>query len=185
MTNEGLTALPSCEATWPDLVDLFSDLAPAARCWCMYWRIGSAYRRRPVEANREELHDLVRDGRPTGLLAYRGEAAVGWCQLTPRPDLPYLQRSARTHPVDDEPVLVLTCFAVRKSYRRRGATEFLIRAALDAASAAGAPAVEAFPLDASVSPSATSTGYLSTFLRAGFTEIVRRSPEKPIVRFTF
>jgi|GEM_PF-6179635 len=81
--------------------------------------------------------------------------------------------------------MAITCFAVRKSHRHRGVTAFLIRAALQMASAAGGPAVEAFPLDGSVSPSATSTGYLSTFLDAGFTEVSRRSPEKPVVRFVF
>ncbi len=185
MTSDRLTTRTVREDNWPDLVDLFADVAPAARCWCMYWRIGSAYRRRPIEANRDDLHDLVRDGRPTGLLAYLDTTAVGWCQLTPRPELPHLQRSPRTRPLDDVPVLLISCFAVRKSHRRRGVTECLIRAALDEAALAGAPALEACPLDASVSPSATSTGYLSTFLRAGFQEIARRSPEKPIVRFTF
>ena len=33
-----------------------------------------------------------------------------------------------------------------------------------------------------VSPSATSTGYASTFATAGFSEIARRSPERPIMR---
>jgi hypothetical protein len=36
-----------------------------------------------------------------------------------------------------------------------------------------------------VSPSATSTGYVSTFAAAGFVEVARRSPEKPIMRYTF
>ena len=58
----------------------------------------------------------------------------------------------------------------------------LIAAAIEYARAAGAPALEAYPLDGAVSPSATSTGYASTFAKAGFTEIARRSPERPIMR---
>jgi hypothetical protein len=58
----------------------------------------------------------------------------------------------------------------------------LISAAIDYARAAGAPALEAYPLDGAVSPSATSTGYASTFAKAGFSEIARRSPERPIMR---
>ncbi|WP_157987577.1 hypothetical protein [Jiangella endophytica] len=53
------------------------------------------------------------------------------------------------------------------------------------ARAAGAPAVEADPLDGAVSPSSTSTGYASTFVRAGFREIARRSPERPVMRLVW
>lgn len=185
MTEDNFTTQPLSEGTWPDLIDLFSDIAPAGRCWCMYWRIGAAYRRRPAKANRGDLHDIVRHEQPVGLLAYQDDTAVGWCQLTPRGELPYLNRSPRTRPVDDKPVMVITCFAVRKTHRHQGVTTLLIQAALKMAAAAGAPAIEAFPLDSSVSPSSTSTGYLSTFLHAGFKEISRRSPEKPIVRYVF
>ena len=58
----------------------------------------------------------------------------------------------------------------------------LIAAAIECARAAGAPALEAYPLDSAVSPSSTSTGYASIFAMAGFTEIARRSPERPIMR---
>ena len=80
------------------------------------------------------------------------------------------------------PVWSISCFYVRRSHRRSGVTEALIDAAVAVAREAGAPAVEAYPLDGEVSPSATSTGYASTFERAGFTEVERRSPERPIMR---
>lgn len=185
MSEPNYRACTVHEEAWPDLLDLFGGIAPAARCWCMYWRIGSGYSRRPAEANRDDLHDAVRAQRPTGLLAFDGSIPVGWCQITPRCEVPYLQRGRRTAAIDDLPVWAITCFAVRKSHRRRGVTRYLIKQSLERAKVAGVPAVEAYPLDASVSPSATSTGYLSTFLQAGFVEVARRSPEKPIVRFTF
>jgi hypothetical protein len=40
-----------------------------------------------------------------------------------------------------------------------------------------------YPIDASLSPSATSMGYADTFERLGFTEVARRSPERPIMRY--
>lgn len=46
-----------------------------------------------------------------------------------------------------------------------------IGAALQAAKAAQAPALEAYPLDAEKTPSASSTGYATTFARAGFKTI--------------
>ena len=74
--------------------------------------------------------------------------------------------------------MLVVCKAVR-----RGVTRALIDAALKAARTAKAPAVEAYPLDADVSPSATGTGYATTFARAGFREVARHSPERPIMRY--
>ena len=72
---------------------------------------------------------------------------------------------------------------MRKGYRRKGATETLIRAALNAARHANAPVLEAYPLDAELTPSASSTGYASTFSRAGFKTVARRVPPRPIMRY--
>jgi hypothetical protein len=58
----------------------------------------------------------------------------------------------------------------------------LIGAALKAARRAGAPALEAYPLDADLTPSASGTGYVSTFARAGFETVARRAPPRPIMR---
>ena len=57
-------------------------------------------------------------------------------------------------------------------------------AAIDMARRAKATAVEAYPLDGDLSPSSTSTGYASTFARAGFKEVARRSPERPMMRYS-
>jgi GNAT superfamily N-acetyltransferase len=79
-------------------------------------------------------------------------------------------------------VWALSCLYVRKGYRRQGVTAELIRAALRAAKRAKAPALEAYPFDAEVSPSASGSGYASTFARAGFRVVARRIPARPIMR---
>src|SRR5690348_1969067 len=135
----------------PALEDLFGAGGPVSRCWCMYWRIGDSYRKRPCEDNKADFEALVKNGPPPGLLAYDGDLCVGWCQLTPRDDLPWLDRTWRLKRVDDVPVWSLSCFYIRKGYRKKGVTAALIEAAVDAARKAGAPAVEAYPLDASLS----------------------------------
>jgi GNAT superfamily N-acetyltransferase len=167
---------------WPALEDLFGPSGAVGGCWCMYWRIGTAYRKRPRAANRVAFRDVVRRGPPPGLLAFDGDVAVGWCQLTPRDALPGLDRVWRLRRVDALPVWSLSCFYVRKGYRRRGVATALIRAAVTAARRAKAPALEAYPLDGDRSPSASFTGYASTFARAGFEIVARHSPERPIVR---
>ncbi|WP_211852516.1 GNAT family N-acetyltransferase [Plastoroseomonas hellenica] len=102
--------------------------------------------------------------------------------MTPHDAVPWLDRTWRLRRVDDLPVWSLSCLYVRKGYRRRGVTAQLIAAALEAARRAGAPALEAYPFDAAVSPSASGSGYASTFARAGFKVVARRAPARPIMR---
>ena len=177
-----LTIRPLTPDRWPALEDLFGESGACNGCWCMYGRIGSGYRKRPREANRAAFREVVERGPPPGLLAFEGEMAVGWCQLTPRDAVPWLDRTWRLKRVDDVPVWSLSCLYFRKGHRRRGLTAALIAAGLHAARQAGAPALEAYPFDAAVSPSASGTGYASTFARAGFTVVTRRVPARPIMR---
>jgi len=148
----------------------------------MYWRIGSVYRWRRRERNGAAFREVVKRGPPPGLLAFDGKVPVGWCQLTPRDALPWLDRAWRLARVDRVPVWSISCFYVRKGHRRRGVTSALIAAALKVARRAGAPALEAYPLDAALTPSASSTGYASTFARAGFRTVARHVPPRPIMR---
>jgi GNAT superfamily N-acetyltransferase len=167
---------------WPALEDLFGKLGACNGCWCMYWRIGAAYRKRPPDDNKAAFREVVMTGQQPGLLAFDGDKPVGWCQVTPRDALPFIDRAWRLKRVDDAPVWSLSCLYVRKGYRRRGVTAALITAALDVARQAGAPALEAYPFDAALSPSATGTGYASTFARLGFTTVARHVAPRPIMR---
>jgi len=170
---------------WAAFEDLFGEHGAVNGCWCMYWRIGSEYRRRPRSENKAAFHEVVMKGPPPGLLAFHGGLAVGWCQVTPRDALPWLDRAWRLRRVDDVPIWSLSCFYVRKGYRRRGVMTALIAGALDYARRAGAPALEAYPLDADLTPSSSSTGYVSTFRRMGFKVVGRRVPPRPIMRYEF
>jgi GNAT superfamily N-acetyltransferase len=177
-----LTIRPLTPDLWPALEDLFGESGAVGGCWWMYWRIGRAIRKRPGAENKAAFKEVVTRGPPPGLIAFAGDLAVGWCQLTPRDAVPWLDRTWRLKRVDDVPVWSLSCFYVRKGYRRQGVTAALIVAALKAAKRAGAPALEAYPLDADKSPSATGTGYVSTFARAGFETVACRAPPRPIMR---
>lgn len=181
-----LKVFPLTPDLWPALENLFDTQGPVGRCWCMYWRIGSDYRKQPAESNKAAFREVVTNGPPPGLLAFAGELAVGWCQLTPREALPWLdRRTPRLQRIDDLPVRSLSCFYIRKGYRRQGVASALIAAALDAARRAGAAALEAYPLDGDLTPSTSHTGYLSTFERAGFKIVARHVPPRPIVRYEF
>jgi len=169
---------------WPALEDLFGKNGACNGCWCMYWRIGSEYHKRPREKNRNALRKIVKDGPPPGLLGFHGDRVVGWCQLTPREDLSWLQRTQFFQEVDDAKVWSISCFFVRRGYKRKGIMTAFIAAALKEAKRAKVDAVEAYPVDPSQPKSTTNifTGYASVFKRAGFKMVVRRVLSRPIMR---
>jgi GNAT superfamily N-acetyltransferase len=176
------TIRPLTPDRWPSLEDLFGKWGASNGCWCMYWRIGGAYRGRRGQ-NKETLRKIVKRGSP-GLVAFDHDLAVGWCQLTPRDALPWLDRMWWFQRVDDVPVWSISCFFVRGAYRRRGVMSQLIGAALKAAKRAKAPALEAYPVD-TAAPKSTSnifTGTVSAFAHAGFKEVARRAATRPIMR---
>jgi hypothetical protein len=70
---------------WPALQDLFGERGAASRCWCMYWRTGPGYRKRPAEENRAAFHEVVDKGPPPGLIAFVGDLPVGWCRRPATP----------------------------------------------------------------------------------------------------
>ena len=195
------TVRPVTSAQWPALEDLFGRSGASNGCWCMYWRIGPRYRDRPRADNKEDLRQLAASGRPPGLLAFDGDRAVGWCELAPRAELAWLARArprlqtlglctlrlltfASGGLVDDLPVWSVPCFYVRSSHRGLGVMDALIEAALPTAATAGAPALEAYPVDTTV-PSHTGNlfpGIAAAFARHGFEVVARRKPDRPVMR---
>lgn len=180
-----LTIRPLTPELWPAFENLFGKTGACNGCWCMYWRIGSAYTKRPRASNKADFRAIVKGGPPPGLLAFDGDLAVGWCQLTPRDALPQLDRSRFQKRVDDVPVWTISCFYVRSGYRNRGVSAALVQAALQAAKRAKAPALEAYPVDTQQkkSSSALYTGKASTFARAGFETIARPVAHRPTMRY--
>jgi len=182
-----LTIRPLTGEQWPALENLFGKAGASNGCWCMYWRIGPRYRSRPRADNKEDLARLAAAGpagAAPGLLAFDGGVAVGWCELARRTDLGWLARARYLQPPDDLPVWSVPCFYVRRTHRGRGVTDALIAAAISAASAAGAPALEAYPVDIAV-PGHTRNlfpGIASTFARHGFQVVARHKPDRPVMR---
>jgi GNAT superfamily N-acetyltransferase len=144
----------------------------------MYWRIGSRYQRRPGAKNRRDFLSVVRAGPAPGLLAFEGERAVGWCQVTPRNDLAFLERAPRLQPLPPGPVWSVSCFYIRRGFRRRGVSEALLTGAVEHARASGAPALEAYPSDVALAkaPQPVYTGVASMFARAGFRRVAGQNP---------
>jgi hypothetical protein len=79
---------------------------------------------------------------------------------------------SRTIPaIDDRPVWVIGCFRIRPGHRLRGVASALLDGVIQAARAAGAPGVEAYPIDPNgrrVDVGAGYVGLASMFDAAGF-----------------
>lgn len=181
-----LRALPVTPSRWSDLERLFGARGACAGCWCMWPRLtAGAFQRGKGEPNRRALKRVVAsDGRP-GLIAYAGREPIAWVAVAPRTAYARLATSKVMAPVDDAPVWSVPCFFVAKAWRGRGVTEFLLNAAKAFAARRGARALEGYPIDAKGKRQADTfvwLGLASAFEAAGFTEVARRSPTRPVFR---
>lgn len=184
-SSAGVEILPATPARWSDLARLFGPRGACAGCWCMWPRLPAAEFRKGVGArNRDALRRIVRSGEEPGLIAYHAGVPVGWVGFAPRSVYRRLETSRVLAPVDDRPVWSVTCFFVAKEMRGRGLTVRLLREAARSAVQRGARIVEGYPIEPSARTAAAFawTGLASAFRAAGFREVARRSPTRPIMR---
>lgn len=152
----------------------------------MWWRQTRAeYSRFSGEANKGTMREIILSGRTPGLIAYVDGVPSGWVSVAPREEFPSLDRSRVAKRVDDRPVWSIVCFFIKVGYRRKGLTGALIQAALEYARQNGAQAVEAYPVEneTGVNGSGEFTGIASTFRKAGFVEVARRTEKRPLMRY--
>jgi len=170
---------------WRDFEKLFGRNGACAGCWCMWWRLPAAtWRAQQGEGNRKAMRSLVKAGQAPGLIAYADGEPVGWCAVAPREHYVRLAHSRVLKPVDGQPLWSVSCFFVARSHRRRGVTVRLLKAAADFARQRGARLLEGYPIEPKRGqPDAfVFTGLASAFRKAGFREVARRSPTRPIFR---
>jgi GNAT superfamily N-acetyltransferase len=152
----------------------------------MYWRRPrKEFEACKGERNRAALRNLVRSGPAPGLLAYVGGEPVGWCAVAPREDYPVLERSRVLKCLDDRPVWSVVCLFVARGHRRRGVSVDLLRGAAEHVRRLGGRILEGYPVDSpkgSMPDVFAWTGLASAFRAAGFREVARRSPTRPIMR---
>ena len=138
-----------------------------------------------IDAPAEEDRGTVALPRARGEIAYEGVTPVGWVSLGPRAEFGRLQRSPVTKPVDDRPVWSIVCFFIPGPHRGKGVGKALLGAAVDFARSQGAEALEGYPIHPTTDrmPDVYAwTGLASMFEQAGFVEISRPKPTRPIYR---
>jgi hypothetical protein len=160
------TVRPLTPDTWTDLEELFGlpGGSIVRGCWCMFYRrTGKHSGELNGAENKPQLRRLVDEGTVPGLVGYLGGSPVGWISLGPRADYRKLQRSPIMKPVDDADVWSIVCTYVAKAFRGL---------------------LEAYPVD---KPQRSHDDFMyfgsrSLYERAGFTEVVRRSPTRVVMR---
>ncbi|MGQ9640507.1 MAG: GNAT family N-acetyltransferase [Candidatus Bathycorpusculaceae bacterium] len=173
---------------WADLEKLFSKHGACGGCWCMWWKLTrSKFLKQRGEGNKRALKSIVDSGVAPGILAYADSEPVGWCAVAPREAYPTLERSRALKRVDNKQVWSVVCFFVAKHLRGKGVTLRLLEAALKYVKEQGGEIVEGYPIEPKKEriPNASAyTGLASTFRKAGFVEVARRSENRPIMRYT-
>jgi GNAT superfamily N-acetyltransferase len=176
---------PATAARWNDLVAVIGNCAVANRCWCAYWYLSNAdFKAGWGEHNRLPLEARVLDGKDPGIIAYVEGEPAAWVSVAPRSEFDRLRRSKNFAPIDDLPVWAVNCFVVARRFRRQGLMPVLARAAADFAIGKGAPGVEAYPIEPSEKSGAGDLylGTVNAFLAAGYEEVARPLPRRPIMR---
>jgi GNAT superfamily N-acetyltransferase len=178
---------PLTNERWIDLERLFGPRGACGGCWCMWWRLPRAdFLRNRGEENRKALKRIVDSGKIPGIIAYVDSKPIGWCAVGPRNEYPALERSRLLKKVDDRPVWSVVCFFVTRRFRHMGITIKLLESAIEHVKEKGGKIVEGYPKDTAgkaVPDPFVFTGIASSFQRAGFVEVARRSKTRPIVRY--
>lgn len=97
-----------------------------------------------------------------------------------------MNRSKPFAQIDDIKVWLITCFIVRKGYRRKGLMRQLIGSGIDHAQEQDATVLEAYPVEVCGKSGRSELyfGSLGAFLDNGFAEVARTLPSRPMVRLS-
>jgi GNAT superfamily N-acetyltransferase len=180
-----LTIHPASADRWADLVAIVDSAYNSRSCYCAYWyRPNADYKAGWGRDNDKTLHELVRHGDEPGIIAYIGGKPAAWVSVAPRGNFDRLNRSRNFAPLDDKDVWAVNCFVVAKEFRRQGLVTQLAAAAADFAISRGADGAEAYPIVPSPksAPADLYVGTERAFLDAGYVEVARPLPRRPVMR---
>lgn len=154
---------PITKANWHELETFLESRGCPHYCWCMVWRNMIPKSDRSSKADKKtSLKKYVDDNLPVGFLTYNDDQPIAWCSIAPR-------ETHRALGGDDrlEDVWSLTCFFIKREYRKQNLGKSLIEQAIHYAKQNGAKYLEAYPVE----PTSTSyrfMGITNQFEKAGF-----------------
>ena len=179
---------PVTKQNWNKFVELFGNKGACGNCWCMYFRLNQkTFEAGKIDnGNKNAMKALVWANQPVGLLALHEDQPIAWCAFAPREDFSKLERSRIHRRIDDKLVWSIPCTFVDKKFRRMGVSVELLKEVVAYAKTKGIQIVEAYPtIPAQKLPDAFAwVGLYKSFERAGFEIVDRKSPNRPMVRYT-
>lgn len=178
---------PLTSKTWKDFETLFGKRGACGGCWCMSWRLKSAdFKKNKGLKNKNAMKKLVENKEQIGLLAYREKEPVGWCSFARREKFIRLDSSKVLSPVDNNKVWSITCFYIKKEFRRKGLSTELLNAAIEFSKKKKVKILEGYPTvpySENIPAAFAWTGIPESFTKSGFKEAARRSKARPIMRY--
>jgi len=183
-----LTFEPLTKTNWGKFVHLFGDKGACGNCWCMYYRLSKAdYKEgKAGDGNKEAMHQLVMQNKPTGILGFYEGQPIAWCAFAPREDFMKLEKSRVHKRIDDNPVWSIPCFFIDKNFRHLGISVELLKGIIKYAEEQGIKIIEAYPTIPTTEKLPDSfawIGLYKSFERAGFEIVDRTSKNRPMVRY--
>ena len=193
-----LRVVPANQVAFDDVQSVFGDRGPAARCQCQRYRLwpGESFGKQPAEERQHRLREQAGFGDPDaptcGLVAWLEYEPAGWCAVGPRSDLNGLKRvftvpwKGRDEDPDDAAIWAVTCFYIRKGFRRRGIASALLLAAVEHTRSQGARALEGYPImRTDVIDEELLVGTVPMFEEAGFRQVSAPTPRRLVMRIDF
>ena len=170
-----LVIVPATADRWDDIALILGGDDDKG-CWCQPWRGGTGrYGTAEAGSRPAALRAQLELDVPPGFLAYTGGEPAGWCGVAVRTEAPRLVNSRTIPAIDDRAVWAIGCFRIRVGYRRKGVARALLSHVVEAARDAGAPGVEAYPIDPGgkrVDVGFAFVGLASMFDQAGFRRVL-------------
>jgi GNAT superfamily N-acetyltransferase len=200
VTAADLTIVPANQASWADLQAIFGTADYPSKCYCQHFKTRDCHWSALTdEERRSRLREQTNCDDPqasstSGLVAYLDQEPVGWVAVEPRTAYPRLPRvrtvwSGRHEDKADDNVWAVTCFVVRKGYRKLGITYALAVATVGYARDQGARALEGYSMITEPGKEITwgdlYVGARQVFADAGFTEVSHPSPRRVVMRIDF
>lgn len=182
---DDLEIVPATPERWDDLRVVMGSCYNARSCWCDYWYLPNGdYKAGWGQSNGQTLEGLVKAGSEPGLIAMVGGEPAAWVSVAPRRNFDRLNRSRNFAAIDDANVWAVNCFVVVPPFRKQGLVTGLAVAAAQFAIARGADGAEAYPIVPSnkSGPPDLFVGTERAFLAAGYVEVARPLPRRPIMR---
>ena len=182
-----LSFRPLTPKRWKDFEKLFGDRGACGGCWCMSWLLTrKEFDANKGSGNKKKMKALVNKKAEPGIITYMGNEPIGWCAVALREKYIRLENSKVLKRIDDQPVWSIPCFFIKKEFRRKGLSTKVLNGVVEYCKKKGVKIIEGYPVEPysdNIPAAFAWTGFPSSFTKAGFVEVERRSRTRPIMRY--